>query len=135
MDDGGLGGGIRGDGVGAAVLDGEAADGGGGDDAGGGGDGGAGGEERGESVGCACVGLECRGRRLRKGGWWDDTVDVLLHAEEDGLDVEIHDLVPGFLVMLLKRRAPRCSGVREEDVDVVRGLGDFTHEMFYPGYG
>lgn len=96
MDDGSLGGRVRKGGVLAEGADAQAGDTGGHDDATGVLDGGALLQQRGE----------------------------LLGGVEDALDVEVHDLAKGIVRVCVKGGAPCGTGVGEEDVDVVGGLGD-----------
>jgi hypothetical protein len=49
---------------------------------------------------------------------------VLLSAEENALDVQVHDFVERALGSLVKRRAPRGTRVGEQDVDMIGVLAD-----------
>lgn len=55
---------------------------------------------------------------------------VLLNTKEDTLHVQVHDLVEGVLRGRVERCAPRSTGVREQDVDVVGVLGHFSNQAF-----
>ena len=63
-------------------------------------------------------------------------VSGLLNANEDALDVQVHDFRPSALGGLVERRAPRGAGVGEQDVDMVGMLGDFCDEALdFGGFG
>ena len=53
-----------------------------------------------------------------------------MNTEEDTLHVQIHDLVEGVLRGRVKRCAPRSTGVREQDVNMVGVLGHFGNQAF-----
>lgn len=61
-----------------------------------------------------------RGPLLQEGG-------ELLGAEEDGLDVEVHDLLEGGVRVRVEGGAPRRARVREEDVYVGGVLPDLRY--------
>ena len=55
---------------------------------------------------------------------------ILLSTKEDALHVQVHDLVEGVLRSRVEGCAPRCTGVREQDVDMVGVLGHLSDQAF-----
>lgn len=57
-------------------------------------------------------------------------VYVLLDTEEDTLHVQVHDFIEGVLGSLVEGGAPRGTGVRKQDVDMVSVLGHLSYQAF-----
>jgi hypothetical protein len=83
-----------------------------------------------EAVTTTREGSEREARLRRRGANLDWGVSrlrrvvVLLCAEEDALDVQVHHLVEGTLGSLVEGRSPRRARVGEQDVDMIGVLAD-----------
>jgi len=117
---------VQGGGFGSAVgkscvlaqgADTDACDGGGDDYAGGIFDGGASAEEGSES-----------GWMLELVGTPTTFADALLYTMEHALDVQIHDLAERVFRRPIERRSPRCSRVREQDINMLGMLRDLLNQ-------